>query len=256
MADSNNFTRRLTGVGANSKFSSPTSTAEDYVATPASAKGPPESSSDLASVVDHLRSVHGVAWVICWHALSGYWAGVSWESSAMARYGPQCVIGAPTQGAVEVEPSASWNPAVLGGVGWVEDLEGLFEDMHAYLAGAGVAGVKVDAQAGLGLVGQGNGGGPAGLARAHAALEASVARHFPGNAVLNCMCHSTENIYSWDKTALARVSDDFYPTDLATHRPHIAACAYNSFFLAGLINPDWDMFQSRHVAAELHAIAR
>lgn len=26
-------------------------------------------------------------------------------------------------------------------------------------------------------------------------LEASVARHFPGNQLINCMCHSTVNLY-------------------------------------------------------------
>lgn len=31
--------------------------------------------------------------------------------------------------------------------------------------------------------------------RFHAALEQSVERHFPGNHCINCMCHSTENIY-------------------------------------------------------------
>lgn len=29
----------------------------------------------------------------------------------------------------------------------------------------------------------------------HSALEASVERHFPGNNCINCMCHSTEDIY-------------------------------------------------------------
>ncbi|KAK2077213.1 hypothetical protein QBZ16_004847 [Prototheca wickerhamii] len=239
MADSNNFTRRLTGVGANSKFAHPAATAAD-LAPPPDADGPPRDSDDLASVVSHLRSVHSVAWVLCWHALPGYWAGVSWEARATRRYGARRVTGAPTPGAVEAEPSASWNPAVLGGVGWVDDVAGLFEDMHAYLARAGVAGVKVDAQAGLGLVGQGNGGGPGRAgARARGARALPPKTSTPGKG-----------------TALARVSDDFYPTDAATHRPHIAACAFNTLFFAGLVAPDWDMFQSRHVAADLHAAAR
>uniref|UniRef100_A0A1D2A580 galactinol--sucrose galactosyltransferase n=1 Tax=Auxenochlorella protothecoides TaxID=3075 RepID=A0A1D2A580_AUXPR len=247
MADSTNFTRRLTSVRANSKFSSPRARPEDV------SSGAP---ADLASVVSHLRSVHGVAWVVCWHALSAYWSGVSWESPGMARYAPRLVYGAPTPGVAEVEPSAAWNPAVLGGVGWVGDMGALFEDMHAYLAAAGVAGVKVDAQAGVGFVGHASGGGAAAAARAHAALEASIAVHFPANLAVNCMCHSTENIYAWEGTALARVSDDFYPTDASTHRPHVAACAFNSLFFSGVAHPDWDMFQSEHRAAALHAAAR
>jgi hypothetical protein len=41
------------------------------------------------------------------------------------------------------------------------------------------------------------GGGAATSARYHAALEGSVAASFPGNHVINCMCHSTENLYRW-----------------------------------------------------------
>lgn len=57
-------------------------------------------------------------------------------------------------------------------------------------------------------------------------------------------------------TAVARASDDFYPRDPSSTTPHIAASAYNSLFLAPLVQPDWDMFQSIHPAARLHAMAR
>ncbi len=45
---------------------------------------------------------------------------------------------------------------------------------------------------------------------------------------------------------MARASDDFFPRDLASSTPHIAACAYNSAFLGALAMPDWDMFHSQH----------
>lgn len=92
--------------------------------------------------------------------------------------------------------------------------------------------------------------------RMHAALESSIAAHFPGNHAINCMCHSTENLYRFAATSVARASDDFYPRDPASSTPHIAACAFNSLFLGALVQPDWDMFHSRHAAAALHAAAR
>lgn len=46
-------------------------------------------------------------------------------------------------------------------------------------------------QSTLGLLGSGLGGGPATAAAYHASLEASARRHFPGNQLINCMCHST-----------------------------------------------------------------
>jgi hypothetical protein len=57
------------------------------------------------------------------------------------------------------------------------------------------------------------------------------------------MCHSTENMYRFADTAVARVSDDFYPRDAASSTPHIAACAFNSVYMGALVQPDWDMFQ-------------
>lgn len=54
-------------------------------------------------------------------------------------------------------------------------------------------------QAGVGLVGSALGGGPALSRNFHAALEASVAEFFKDNHAINCMCHSTENMYRCEK---------------------------------------------------------
>lgn len=58
-------------------------------------------------------------------------------------------------------------------------------------------GVKVDCQSTLDMIGaaQGMGGGSALSAGYHRALEASVMQHFPGNNCINCMCHSTNDLY-------------------------------------------------------------
>lgn len=246
-ADQTNFTRRLVDVRANAKFHGPEATPE------AVHSGKPE---DLASVVAHLRTKLDVDYIYCWHGLSAYWSGVCPESPAMRKYRPRLVYARPPRSLREIEPSMLWNPSVLGGLGAVYDPAPLFRDMHTYLAAAGVTGVKVDCQAGVGMVGSVTGGGSAVAARYHAALEASVAEHFPDNDAINCMCHSTENIYRWKDTAVARASDDFFPTDTASHMPHVAACAFNGLFISALALPDFDMFQSRHVVASLHAAAR
>ncbi len=67
-------------------------------------------------------------------------------------------------------------------------------------AGAGINGVKVDCQSTLDMMGAAPsmGGGSALSARYHRALEASVAEHFPGNNCINCMCHSTNDLYRCD----------------------------------------------------------
>eukprot|EP00884_Botryococcus_braunii_P019916 jgi/Botrbrau1/6608/Bobra.0189s0035.1 len=74
--------------------------------------------------------------------------------------------------------------------------------------------------------------------------------------MINCMCHSTENLYRMTDSAVVRSSDDFWPRDPASHTTHVAVNAYNSVFLSPILQPDWDMFQSQHPAAQLHATAR
>lgn len=54
----------------------------------------------------------------------------------------------------------------------------------------------------------------------------------------------------FSRTAVARVSDDYYPRDPASSTPHIGACAFNSLYMGALVQPDWDMFQSAHPAGE------
>lgn len=44
----------------------------------------------------------------------------------------------PTAGLVEIEPSMAWNPSVVSGIGVVQDVDELYNDMHSYLASAGM----------------------------------------------------------------------------------------------------------------------
>ncbi|GIM11600.1 hypothetical protein Vretimale_15098 [Volvox reticuliferus] len=253
-ATASDFTRRLTSVRANGKFSHPDAGPDvDWA-------GVPEA---LGTVVAHIKRKFGVRYVYCWHGLPGYWAGVMPTDDGAAGGGAgvpgmtaHIRYASPTPGVLEIEPSMAWNPAVLAGVGVVDDPNRLYNAMHRYLHDCGVDGVKVDCQAGVGLIGTAMGGGAALSAAYQGALEGSVARHFRGNHVINCMCHSTENLYRMTATAVARASDDFYPRDPASSHPHIAACAFNSVFLGALLQPDWDMFHSKHPAARLHAAAR
>ena len=64
-------------------------------------------------------------------------------------------------------------------------------------ADCGVDGVKVDVQGTVGMCGKGFGGGAAISRRFHDALEDSVQQHFPGNHMINCMCHDTQDLYRY-----------------------------------------------------------
>ena len=55
----------------------------------------------------------------------------------MAKYNARLVYARPTRGLYEIEPSAAWNPSVIAGVGVVQDVQALYNDMHRYLADSG-----------------------------------------------------------------------------------------------------------------------
>ena len=246
------FNHRLTALGANIKFRRPGEGSAHGLAREA----PQES---LATVVAHSKEVHGVQHVYAWHALCGYWGGVSPSARELVKQFK--VVHAeviPQPGVLEVEPSWAWDPIAAGGVGLVAPDAALkfYDALHARLAASGVDGVKVDAQAIVGTLGAGLGGGSELCRAMHGALNESVSRHFPDGSVINCMCHSTDNIYNFGDSAMCRASDDFFPRNAASWTSHIVAVAYNSLFFGEIVNPDWDMFHTAHPAAGMHAAAR
>ena len=212
----------------------------------------------LEKVVTKIKTDFGVQYVYCWHALLGYWGGIHPDEENVAKYGAVLKYPRHTPGLLSIEPSQAWDPLTIGGVGVPspETIAHFYVVMHDYLSASGVDGVKVDAQAVIGALGYKNGGGPSFARRVHAALEESVTAHFPDNGIINCMCHSTENIYNFKSSAVARASDDFYPTNEASHTVHIANVVYNSIFMGEIVLPDWDMFQSANESGALHAAAR
>ncbi|GAB4818384.1 hypothetical protein N2152v2_005430 [Parachlorella kessleri] len=244
-ASASQHTQRLSGIGANSKF----------VHMRSGPDTPRWRKADLAAVVRDIKQQFGVQYVLCWHALAGYWAGVA-PTASMEKYHPKVYYARANPTLLEVDPMFAWNQFVLAGSGIVEDPYLLHSDMHAYLQKCGVDGVKVDVQSQIGLVGSALQGGPLLSGAYHRSLERSVAQHFPGNHCINCMCHCTEDLYRMEHTAVARCSDDFYPRLPESWLPHISICAFNTLFLGALVQGDWDMWQSKHPAAALHAAAR
>lgn len=234
------FSKRLGAFCANAKF-------EDA-----------EAGTSLKQLLASVREELGPLRVYAWHTLGGYWGGVSTTSEQVAHLGAKEHFPGPTQSMYAIEPALGWDSAALCGVGGVPigKAGAMLRGMHSYLADATVDGVKIDAQSGLGALGEGVGGGPSFVRQQVHAMEESAAEFFEGNRVCNCMCHSTENLYSYRTTNLLRVADDFYPQDAASQPVHLASVAYNTFFLGEIGWPDWDMFQSTHPDAALHAAAR
>mmetsp|Transcript_21000 Transcript_21000/g.45780 ORF Transcript_21000/g.45780 Transcript_21000/m.45780 type:complete len:1019 (-) Transcript_21000:67-3123(-) len=226
----------------------------------------------LKELVTALKQDWKVNRVYCWHSMHGYWRGVSSELGRSIGIDVTQIKTRPSDHLLRVEPEMAFDPPSLFGVGLIgkkRDLSKFFKHLHEPLVEAGVDGVKVDVQSGVTAAGMQGDGFPdcPPLAKVYTqAMEESVAQRFPSASTvgsssqavecINCMCHSTENLYRYKHTAVARASDDFYPARPESHSVHLVNVAYNSLFLGEICLPDWDMFHSKHESAELHAAAR
>jgi raffinose synthase len=197
--------------------------------------------------VEEAKRDHGVKYVYVWHAMAGYWGGVKPAAEGMEHYESALAYPVQSPGVMGNQPDIVMDSLSVLGLGLVHPRKVLsfYDELHAYLASCGVDGVKVDVQNIIETLGAGH-GGRVSLTRAyHRALEASVARNFPDNGCISCMCHNTDMLYSARQTAVVRASDDFYPRDPASHTVHVSSVAYNTLFLGEFMQPDWDMFHVR-----------
>ncbi|PON99851.1 Glycosyl hydrolase [Trema orientale] len=228
---------RLTGIKENSKF-----------------QNKDDPSTGIKDIVGTAKEKLGVKYVYVWHAITGYWGGVR----PGEEYGSVMKYPMVSRGVVENEPVWKTDRMTVKGLGLVnpKNVYRFYNELHSYLASAGVDGVKVDVQCILETLGAGLGGRVELTRQYHQALDASVARNFPDNGCIACMSHNTDALYCSKQTAIVRASDDFFPRDPMSHTIHIAAVAYNSVFLGEIMQPDWDMFHSLHPAGEYHGSAR
>ncbi|XP_010420865.1 PREDICTED: probable galactinol--sucrose galactosyltransferase 6 isoform X2 [Camelina sativa] len=228
---------RLTGIKENAKFQK---------------KDDPK--VGIENIVKIAKEKHGLKYVYVWHAITGYWGGVR----PGGEYGSVMKYPNATEGVVENDPTWKTDVMTLQGLGLVnpKKVYKFYNELHSYLADAGVDGVKVDVQCILETLGGGLGGRVELTRQFHEALDASIAKNFPDNGCIACMSHNTDALYCSKQAAVIRASDDFYPRDPVSHTIHIASVAYNSVFLGEFMQPDWDMFHSVHPAAEYHASAR
>jgi len=232
---------RLTGIKENSKFQN----ADDPAA-------------GIKTVVRAAKEQYGLKYVYVWHAITGYWGGVRPGAAGTEHYRSSLQFPKVSPGVVENEPGMKTDVLTLQGLGLVHPraVYRFYDELHAYLAAAGVDGVKVDVQCILETLGAGHGGRVQLTRQYHQALDASIAKNFPENGIIACMSHNTDALYCSKQTAVVRASDDFYPRDPVSHTIHIASVAYNSVFLGEFMLPDWDMFHSLHPAGDYHGSAR
>ncbi|CAA0818082.1 Probable galactinol--sucrose galactosyltransferase 2 [Striga hermonthica] len=213
---------------------------------------------DLHDLVQMIKEKYGVKFVYVWHALIGYWGGLLPSSEKMKKYNPKITYPIQSPGNVGNTRDIAMDSLEKYGVGLIDPdkIFDFYNDLHSYLSGIGIDGVKVDVQNLIETLGTGHGGRVSLTRRYQGALEESVARNFKESNLICCMSHNSDSIYSSKRSATSRASEDFMPWEHKFQTLHVASVAFNSLLLGEIVVPDWDMFQSDHYAAEFHGAAR
>ncbi|KAI0474025.1 glycoside hydrolase family 36 protein [Xylariaceae sp. FL0804] len=208
----------------------------------------------LRDTVERIRSKHpAIQHVAVWHALLGYWGGISASGDLAKRYKTSTVL--------RHEAGLDSPMTVIA----EEDVDRFYDDFYRFLSACGVEGVKTDVQYMLDTLVSAR--HRRGLTSAYLDGWAIAAlRHF-GLRAISCMSQAPQVLFRQQLLArgrpvgalLARNSDDYFPdAPAAAHPWHVWANAHNALLTrhAPSALPDWDVFQTRHAWARYHAAAR
>ncbi len=205
----------------------------------------------LKPTVTMAKDEFGVEALMVWHAISGYWKGLSPEKFPQYKpKGTQVVQG----GYNTLQAVMDWQNGYFSYVPSKKSKD-FYNDYHATLAAEGVDGVKVDNQASLVYLGSGNGGRTRLIKTVRDALDSSVEKHFGGN-MISCMAHAPEIWYNAKFNNMSRGSDDFYPRRPETHGMHLYTNAMTGAWFGEFMWIDWDMFESTNPFGPYHAAGR
>ncbi|KAI0409393.1 raffinose synthase Sip1 [Xylaria palmicola] len=186
--------------------------------------------------------------VAVWHALLGYWGGISPHGDIAQQYQ---TVQVRRKGWKVDEPMT-----VIAN----EDVERFYDDFYRFLVSSGIDGVKTDAQFMVDTWASAKSRRELTNTYLDAWITASL-RHFGARAI-SCMSQAPQILFrqqlSQSRPAIpVRNSDDYFPDVPESHPWHLWANAHNTLFTQHLnVLPDWDMFQTAHENASYHAAAR
>ena len=203
----------------------------------------------LQKTVIDIRDNHpNIQHIAVWHAMLGYWGGVSPTGKIAQNYKTRQVRKAKglVEGTITVVDA--------------DDAPRMYDDFYRFLLEAGIDSVKTDAQFFLDLLDDADDRRRFITAYQDAWTIASL-RYFSVKAI-SCMSQTPQILFhtqlpTTKPRLMVRNSDDFFPEIEASHPWHIFCNAHNSLLTQHLnVLPDWDMFQTSHEYSAFHAAGR
>lgn len=151
-----------------------------------------------------------------WHAITGYWGGVRPGIGDMEHYESKMQYPVSSPSIQSNEQCVCLDSITTNGLGLVhpEKVFSFYNELHSYLASAGVDGVKVDVQNILETLGTGFGGRVELTRKYHMALEASIARNFKDNGIISCMSHNTDNLYRYSSVIMVASKNKYIELEM------------------------------------------
>ncbi|CRK48401.1 hypothetical protein BN1723_007998 [Verticillium longisporum] len=208
----------------------------------------------LKSTISQIREKHPrIQHIAVWHALLGYWAGISPNGKLAKDYKTLQVLREESERR-ELPLGGSMTVIAKG------DVNRFYNDFYAFLVSCGIDGVKTDAQFMMDTW-------KSSEARRDLIEEyldawtISTLRHFSIKAI-SCMSQVPQIMFHSylqrnKPPILCRTSDDFFPHVPSSHAWHVWTNAHNALLTQHLnVLPDWDMFQTMGDFSRFHAMAR
>lgn len=202
----------------------------------------------LKGLVSQIRNIHpDIQHVFVWHALLGYWGGISPCGSIAETYET-------TRVSHEGENTDSLIVVVK------PDVSRFYDDFYRFLADSGIDGVKADAQVQVDLLT--TAADRRDLMSTYLDAWSEASKRYFGSQTISCMSQFPDALFYSQlpqnrREILVRNSDDFFPDVPRSHPWHMWANAHNAIFTQFLnAVPDWDMFQTAHDYSGFHAAAR
>ncbi|KAI4199094.1 MAG: hypothetical protein LQ350_004849 [Teloschistes chrysophthalmus] len=183
-----------------------------------------------------------------WHALLGYWGGVSPDGNIAKNY--------KTREVRKAEGLAGGTMTVVH----EDDVSRMYDDFYRFLLESGIDSVKTDAQFFLDRMDDADDRRRF-MKTYQDAWTIAGLRYFSIKAI-SCMSQIPQILFhtqlQFNKPRLmVRNSDDFFPDVPSSHPFHIFTNALTALFTCHLnVLPDWDMFQTSHPYSSFHASAR
>ncbi len=209
-------------------------------------------------LVEELKK-YGVKHVGVWHTLNGYWEGIKKGSELYKQFEPDMHTYNDRIIWLHDNFSDMHMPSPLNGAATE-----FFDQWYTYLKSEGISFVKVDNQDMLSRAANEDLSLQESGLLYEKVLQDNVFKHFDGN-IINCFDMVPAVLYHFGSSALARGSEDYYPSDnddnykmaySCNAAAHVLMCQINSIWFSKFVFPDFDMFQTYRPNAEYHAIAR